>query len=181
MIERLKRRLGHLVREWWTALASSLPNDVLSMRLRGWMYRVCGVHLEHPVYICRHVLILGHVTIGQGSSVSNNTCINGAGAGILIGKKVMIAPGCCIVAFDHDISLGPQAMIDRPWIESPIVIEDDVWIAANCTITRGAHIGKGAVVGANSVVTGPVPANAIVAGAPARLIRYRSARLEAER
>ena len=54
-----------------------------------------------------------------------------------------------------------------------IVIEDDVWIAANCTITPGTRIGHGAVVGAGAVVTRDVEPYAIVGGVPARVIKQR--------
>ena len=54
-----------------------------------------------------------------------------------------------------------------------IIIEDDVWIGYGATIMSGVHIGKGAVIAANAVVTKNVPAYAIVAGIPAKLVRYR--------
>ncbi|NDG42684.1 MAG: acyltransferase, partial [Betaproteobacteria bacterium] len=77
-------------------------------------------------------------------------------------------------AFDHGIALTGVPMIQQAILESLITIGDDVWIGANCTITRGVSIGQGAVIGANSVVTESVPPMAIVAGVPARLIRFRS-------
>jgi len=52
-----------------------------------------------------------------------------------------------------------------------IVIEDDVWIGAKATVLKGVRIGKGAVVAVGSVVTKDVPANAIVAGIPAKVIK----------
>ena len=58
------------------------------------------------------------------------------------------------------------------------MIGDDVWIGAHCTITDGVTIGEGAVVGANSVVTRDVPAYAIVAGVPARVIGDRRKRTQ---
>lgn len=54
-----------------------------------------------------------------------------------------------------------------------LVIEHDVWVGDDCLILQGVHIGQGAVIGANSVVTKDVPPYAIVVGSPARLIRYR--------
>lgn len=54
-----------------------------------------------------------------------------------------------------------------------IVVDDDVWIGERATILSGVHIGQGAVVGAGAVVTRDVPPYAIVAGVPARVIRYR--------
>lgn len=55
--------------------------------------------------------------------------------------------------------------------KGPVVIEDDVWIADKVTICPGVHIGKGSVLGANSVVTHDVPPYTLVAGSPARIIK----------
>ena len=55
-----------------------------------------------------------------------------------------------------------------------IVIEDDVWIGANCLITAGVRIGEGAVIAGGSVVTKDVKKNSIVGGVPAKLIKMRS-------
>ena len=54
----------------------------------------------------------------------------------------------------------------------PIVIEDDAWICCSSIILRGVHIGKGVIVAAGSVVTKDVPDYAMVAGNPARIIKY---------
>jgi len=53
-----------------------------------------------------------------------------------------------------------------------IIIEDDVWIGFNCIILKGARIGKGAIIGAGTIVTGDVPAYAVVVGNPMRIINY---------
>lgn len=57
--------------------------------------------------------------------------------------------------------------------KQPVTIGNDVWIAAGAVITRGVRIGNGAVVAANAVVTRDVPDYAIVAGVPAKVIKYR--------
>ena len=96
------------------------------------------------------------------------------GSGVTIGSDVMIAPHCVLAAGNHDHTQLDQPMRSAPSISrGPIVIEDDVWIGAHCTITDGVTIGRGAVVGANSVVTRDVPAYAIVAGVPAKQIADR--------
>lgn len=173
LIKRTARILRHLGLEWLTAGVALLPNDTLSCRLRRHVHNVLGARIEPGALIYRNVLILGKVQIGARSSVSNNTCINGAGAGISIGQDVMIAPGCCLVAFDHGTRLASGPMITQALVEAPVSIGSDVWIAANCTITSGVTIGTGAIVAANSVVTADVPARAIVGGVPARLIKMR--------
>ncbi|WP_281040324.1 MULTISPECIES: CatB-related O-acetyltransferase [unclassified Mesorhizobium] len=63
--------------------------------------------------------------------------------------------------------------IDGLGTRGPIVVGHDVWIGARAIIMSGVTIGNGAVIGAGSVVTKDVPPYAIVAGSPARIIRYR--------
>jgi acetyltransferase-like isoleucine patch superfamily enzyme len=55
-----------------------------------------------------------------------------------------------------------------------VIIGNDVWIGAGAKILRDVHIGDGAVIGANAVVTENIPPNAIAAGVPARIIKYRT-------
>ena len=57
--------------------------------------------------------------------------------------------------------------------KGPIIIGDDVWVGMNAIVLSGVHVGRGAVIAAGSVVTKDVPPYAIVAGAPAKVIRYR--------
>ena len=76
------------------------------------------------------------------------------GAGVHIGNYVTVAPHCMIASGNHDfIQTELPMQIAENLSKKPIVIEDDVWIGANSTITDGVRIGKGTVVGANSVVT----------------------------
>lgn len=92
---------------------------------------------------------------------------------ISVGDHSLIAPGCFIT--DHDHGLSPDLRIDQqPGIAKPVIIGNDVWLGANVTVVAGITIGDGAVVGAHAVVTTDVPAMAIVAGVPARVLRYRT-------
>ncbi len=91
-----------------------------------------------------------------------------------VGKDVMMGPDVIILGDNHefnsrDIPMRLQGMKEYP----PVCIEDDVWIGAQVIILPGLTIGKGAIIGAGSVVTRDVPAYAILAGNPARIIRYR--------
>jgi carbonic anhydrase/acetyltransferase-like protein (isoleucine patch superfamily) len=173
-MNKLLLMLKHLAREWLMACLASLPNDILSCRARRFVLLRLGFDLAPDALIYRHVLLLGKIQMGAGSSVSNNSCLNGASAGIRIGRHVMIAPNCCLVAFNHGTVLSGLPMIQQPLVQAPIVIKDDVWIGANCTITAGVTINSGAVVAANSVVTRDVGPNEIVGGAPARFIKHRT-------
>ncbi len=114
---------------------------------------------------CRGTLIVGsgtvfghHVTIGVRDSVR-------------IGSDCLIAEMVSIRDHDHGFYDNASPMRQQVALTAPVLIEDDVWIGSKATITRGVHIGRGAIVGANAVVTRDVPAGAIVGGIPARIIR----------
>ena len=116
----------------------------------------------------------GPISIGARSSISNNTVLSGGLAGISIGEDVMIAPNCCLVAFDHGMEISSIPMIQQPTIESPISIGNDVWIGANCVLLDGAVLRQGCVVAAGSVVRGELQAYSVYAGHPLRIVAVRS-------
>lgn len=106
------------------------------------------------------------VSIGAHSDVNSFTVIYG---GVSIGDNVMIAPHCMLATGNHDYIQTERPMrFAGSLSKGPIVIGDDVWIGANCTVTDGVHIGRGAVVAANSAVTKDVPPFEIVGGVPAK-------------
>jgi acetyltransferase-like isoleucine patch superfamily enzyme len=118
---------------------------------------------------CRGSLVVGsrsvfghHVTIGVRDSVQ-------------IGSDCLIAEMVSIRDHDHGFYDTGIPMRQQVALTAPIVIEDDVWIGSKATITRGVHIGQGAIVGANAVVVHDVPPGAIVGGIPARIIREQRA------
>lgn len=87
--------------------------------------------------------------------------------GIIIGDGSLIGHGSTLTTLDHGVD--PDRRADM--IPAPIVIGRKVWLGASVTVVPGVTIGDGAIVGAGAVVTKDVPANAIVAGVPARVIR----------
>ena len=104
-------------------------------------------------------------------SIGSNTYVNdgvwfGCTGKLTIGARVLIGPGVRI--FDNSYhGIYQRRLMPAP---RPVTIEDDVWIATNSIILAGVTIGRGAIVGANSVVSKDVPAYSIVAGNPARQI-----------
>lgn len=97
-------------------------------------------------------------------------------ANLKIGHFVMIASNVAVVGGDHrfDVVGVPIRFAGRDGLEGLLtIIEDDVWVGHGAIILAGVKIGRGAIVAAGSVVTKDVPAYAIMAGVPAKLLRYR--------
>lgn len=149
----------------------SLPNAFTKFRV--FYLRRKGFNISKTCSIARNVYIQGKITIGQGTAIANNCLFNGSSTGIIIGEDVMIAPNCVFVAFNHGYSLTSISMIKQKWEEEVVVIEDDVWVGANCTIGKGVQLGKGCIVGANSFVNKSFEPYSIIGGVPARLIGTR--------
>ncbi len=113
---------------------------------------------------------------------------NGAGKGrIAIGHYCLISPAVRISS-SEEVRIGNSCMIasgayitDSDWHDiynrvafgrsAPVDIGDNVWIGDSAIVCKGVSIGANSIVGAGSVVTGPVPPNCIAAGNPARVVR----------
>lgn len=111
----------------------------------------------------------------------------GEDAGLVIGKYCSIARGVTIfLGGNHRTDWittypfnvfrhwrGDSKREGHPWTRGDVVVGNDVWLGDGCTILSGVRIGDGAVVAARAVVARDVPAYAIVAGNPGRVIKYR--------
>ncbi len=105
--------------------------------------------------------------IGRNVFVNQNCTFYDLG-GIEIGDDVMIGPNVSLITSGHPVDpVRRQEGVEA----KPIVIGRNVWIAAGVTIIGGVTVGENAVVAAGSVVTRDVPANSLVGGNPARVIR----------
>ena len=102
---------------------------------------------------------------------------------VQVGEYVMIAKNVFISSGKHHYNTEfpylPIKIQDKIYFEqfgelnAPVIIDDDVWIGVNCVVMSGVRIGKGAIVGSNSVVTSNIEPYSIYAGSPAKLIKYR--------
>ncbi|MEX2195761.1 MAG: AMP-binding protein [Thermoleophilaceae bacterium] len=111
------------------------------------------------------------IELGENAVFGMGTVVN-AGADVRIGRNAFTASHCVIISSEHGLASGVP-MREQPYTHSPVLIGEDVWLGANCLVSKGARIGHGAVVSAGSVVAGDVPPAAIVQGQPARVIKFR--------
>ena len=88
---------------------------------------------------------------------------------VRIGRNVMIGPAVQIFTAAH--ALQAEARIQGWEVAKPVVVEDNVWLGGGTILLPGVRVGRNAVVGAGAVVTRDVPADTVVAGNPARVIR----------
>ena len=118
-----------------------------------------------PPFYCsygRNTYLGDHVFINYMCTILDNNEVR-------IGSHVMIGPAVQIYTAAHDLQAETR---NQGWeLAKPIAIEDNVWIGGGAILLPGVRIGKNAVVGAGAVVTRSVPANTVVAGNPARVIR----------
>ncbi len=115
------------------------------------------------------------IEIGDGTWINRNTLIQGSG-GVTVGREVLFGPGVIVWSSGHKYDKPDGPILGQGLTFAPVVIGDGSWIAARAIILPGVTIGKGAVVGAGSVVTRDVPDNVIVAGNPAKEIGRRGAK-----
>lgn len=116
----------------------------------------------------------GDIEIGEHCYI-NPHCVLYSGNGIKLGNYVLIAPNTSIVPTNHSIGRRDVYIRNQGFLPSRggVVIEDDVWIGANCVLLDGTYIGKGAVIAAGSVLNTKVPAYTIWGGVPAKQIKER--------
>ncbi|MGP9659976.1 acyltransferase [Arthrobacter sp. AOP36-C1-22] len=133
--------------------------------------RATALGVSRPV-ILRTLLSGAKITIGDDTGLSGTTIC--AAGSITIGARCLIGADVLIADTDfHPIDVEPRRYSAMPlWQEQDaVVIGDDVFIGARALILKGVEIGRGAVIGAGSVVTQNVLPGSVYAGVPARLIR----------
>lgn len=116
----------------------------------------------------------GKLTIGENSYLGRYSSIQASSPyEVKIGKNCGISHFTMIYTYTRE---ADQDMSQKPWALNggDVIIKDDCWIGAHVFINPGVTIGENVVIGANSVVTHDIPDYAIAAGAPARVIHFKS-------
>jgi acetyltransferase-like isoleucine patch superfamily enzyme len=163
----------------------------------GWRWRTDGL-----VFFGRHLQIQiarrGVVRFGRLVWIGDGTKIRCHEGEVIIGAKTVLGQECTISAYQH-VRIGEQCVIaDRAMfidfdhgvteVERPIRLQgiykrdvdvgSNVWIGYGACILRGVRVGDNSIIGTNAVVTRDVPANAVVGGIPAKVLRMRDAPAE---
>jgi len=111
------------------------------------------------------------VYIGKNTVIGRHCMITAKNL-IRLGDNVLIGAHVQIIDTNHGMKAG-QIIREQKAEIGEVVIGNDVWIGAGAKILMNCHVGDGAIIGANTVVTGDIPSNAIAVGIPARVIKYR--------
>lgn len=135
-----------------------------------------NIHIGRGVYVGHRTMLKGYyrnqMRIGDETWIGQMCFFHSAG-GIEIGARVGIGPGVMILTSVHAEAGREVAPLHSPVETAPVYIEDDVNVGIGSIVMPGVRIGRGAKIGAGSVVTRDVAAYAVVAGAPARFLRER--------
>jgi acetyltransferase-like isoleucine patch superfamily enzyme len=136
------------------------------------------VELGDAVHLHRETIIQtghgGSVKIGSHTHIQPRCQFSAYKKPILIERRVEIAPSCAFYSYNHKMKAG-EAIYNQPLqSKGGIAIEDDAWLGVGVIVLDGVRIGKGAVVGAGSVVTKDLPENSISVGVPARVVKMRN-------
>jgi len=149
--------------------------EVMALSRRG---IVCGDHVTIGAYATIKPSNYYGRDLGEGLVIGDRSNIGaysyvGCSGLISIGNDVMISPRVSLYAENHNFADAGRPMRDQGITRTPIVIEDDCWIASGAIILAGVTVGRGSVVAAGSVVTHDIPPYSVAAGAPARVLRSR--------
>ena len=180
---RLKRWIDYLIMNqrdarprWYIRLLASLYQErgrgskiYWSVRMDTPPYRLFSLGQNSVVesYSCINNAV-GDVIIGDHTRIGIHNTIIGP---VTIGSHVNLAQSITVTALNHNFSDTTRRIDEQGISTNPVTIEDDVWIGANAVILPGVTIGQHAVVAAGAVVTADVPANTVVGGVPARIIK----------
>ncbi len=143
---------------------------------------IIGAHVNAWAHAERNVIITydPDVTVRIGAYVR----LNGAGLmakrGITIGDYCILGSTLLVDTDFHSVRQDRATNPDAPVQSAPITVGENVWLAGQTVVLKGVTIGENSVIGFRAVVTSDVPANVIVAGNPARVVRHLDERKDEE-
>ena len=165
-------------------LRSRFPNSWIEKKTHIFYKDINLIQLHDHTYIGNfttlHVINYddkhnnSYFELGENSTIGELNNIRASGGKIIIGKNCSISQNVSIIAANHNIRKD-QLIAKQPWDEEKtgVIIGDDVWVGANVVILPGVKINTGAIIAAGSIVTKDVEEYSIVAGVPAKHLKYR--------
>ena len=168
-----KLRHPQVITEGFVFLGKHL--EIVARRGHGRIILGKWVHLGDETRLRAHE---GTLRIGDKVVFARDVTVN-CYLDIEIGASTLVADWTYICDFDHKTEDLDLPIKDQGLVKSPVRIGPDCWLATKVTVTRGADIGRGAVIGANSVARGNIPAYAVAAGIPATVLADRTTRYAA--
>ena len=134
-----------------------------------------GITIGSGVFIGRNSILScknGDIEIADGANIGFN-CEVFSASRVAIGKDTLLAAYCYVIGGDHDFSDPSAAVLAQGRRSAGVTIGAGAWLGAGAKILDGVSIGDRAIVGAGAVVREAVPAGAIAAGIPARVVGQR--------
>ena len=168
-LARYRLRLGRRLR--LDGIAFIGPRCELQVGPRGTLELGRWSWVGHGCKIRSHE---GIVSIGA-KTVLGQECTISSYQHVFIGRECVIADRVMLIDFDHGMVEVERPIRVQGIYKRDVDVGHNVWIGYGACILRGVKVGDNAVIGTNSVVTRDVPANAVVGGVPARIIRMRKA------
>jgi acetyltransferase-like isoleucine patch superfamily enzyme len=139
------------------------PGATIELGRWSWLGRGCKIRSHE-----------GMVSIGA-KTVLGQDCTISSFEHVSIGRECVVADRVMLIDFDHGIVEVERPIRLQGIYKRAVRVGNNVWIGYGACILRGVTVGDNAVIGTGAVVTKDVPANAVVAGVPARLVRMREA------
>jgi acetyltransferase-like isoleucine patch superfamily enzyme len=137
------------------------PGATLTIGRWAWLGHGCKVRVHE-----------GEASIGA-KTVIGQECTISVYQHVSIGRECIVADRVMLIDFDHGVTEVERPIRLQGIYKRDVRVGHNVWIGYGACILRGVSVGENSVIGTNSVVTADVPANAVVGGVPARLIRLR--------
>jgi acetyltransferase-like isoleucine patch superfamily enzyme len=139
------------------------PTATLRLGRWSWIGHGCKIRVHE-----------GECSIGA-KTVMGQECTISAFQHVSIGRECILADRVMLIDFDHGVVEVERPIRAQGIYKRDVRVGHNVWVGYGACFLRGATVGDNCVIGTNTVITKDVPANAVVAGAPARVLRMRDA------
>jgi acetyltransferase-like isoleucine patch superfamily enzyme len=149
-------------------LVQQMNNSSNPEEIRNVLSQITGKEIDESTAVFPPL----YINYGKNTTIGKNVFINFGCTfldlgGITLEDNVMLAPGVKLLSEGHPLSPEERQSL----IPKPIHVRKNAWIGANATILQGVTVGENAVVAAGAVVSKDVPANTVVGGIPAKVIK----------